>query len=262
MELIDTEQRARRLARTVTSDIVLYNEKRLSAGEDLSPEIAEGRSHFCARVTPSLHWIFEDVLNTTKLRKPSPVEEPRMDAAPAEPAPAKPAPAKPAPPRPAPAQPPLAKPAPPRPAPAQPLLAKLAPAKPAPARPALAEGAPAKVVPAEPMPVEPILTEPAPPDPTPVEPALVDPAPIKAASADVRASTPVSERTRAMPSEPPRYQEPDQLESEELPSLSSPPPAQPEPSMVTSSPSNARSTLVLVFCLIGIALAIGWLVTR
>jgi hypothetical protein len=32
--------------------------------------------------------------------------------------------------------------------------------------------------------------------------------------------------------------------------------------MVTSSRSNARSTLVLVFCLLGIALAIGWLLTR
>ena len=80
VELIDTEQRARRLARTVAMDIVLYNEKQIGAGADLSREIAEGRSHFCARVTPSLHWIFEDVLATTPLGKPAPKPEPPIEA--------------------------------------------------------------------------------------------------------------------------------------------------------------------------------------
>jgi hypothetical protein len=85
VELIDTEQRARRLARTVAMDIVLYNEKQIGAGADLSREIAEGRSHFCARVAPSLHWIFEDVLAATPLGKPAPkpdqpIEAPRIEA--------------------------------------------------------------------------------------------------------------------------------------------------------------------------------------
>jgi hypothetical protein len=84
VELIDTEQRARRLARAVATDIVLYNEKQISAGADLSREIAEGRSHFCARVTPSLHWVFEEVLAATPLGKGASeprVEAPRVEAA-------------------------------------------------------------------------------------------------------------------------------------------------------------------------------------
>ena len=72
VEIIDSEQRARRLARAVATDIVLYNEKQLNAGADLSREIAEGRSHFCARVTPSLHWIFEEVVAGTALGKAAP----------------------------------------------------------------------------------------------------------------------------------------------------------------------------------------------
>jgi hypothetical protein len=86
VELIDAEPRARRLARTVVSDIVLYNEKQLAAGADLSGEIAEGRSLFRSRVAPSLHWIFDDVLAGTPLgkgREPSvrPIETPPVETA-------------------------------------------------------------------------------------------------------------------------------------------------------------------------------------
>jgi hypothetical protein len=162
VELIDTEQRARRLARAVATDIVLYNEKQLSAGADLSREIAEGRSHFCARVTPDLHWIFDEVLAGTALGKkavsPSALQ---AGAARAEAAPARVAPS------PALREPPSAVPKvqPPRPASSAPPApvttsrAKLEPSRPDPPPPVIAssvEPEPSRPVP----PVQPLQVEP------------------------------------------------------------------------------------------------------
>jgi hypothetical protein len=238
VELIDTEQRARRLARTVTSDIVLYNEKRLSAGEDLSKEIAEGRSHFCARVTPSLHWIFEDVLNTTKLRKPSPASEPRIAPAAVHPVHVEPAPAKPE---------------------------------------------PVELAPVEPAAVEPAPVEPAAAEPEPVEPEPAEPEPVEAAPLEFTPRALPSEPPGRVPSAPPGSAESGVLDSEGLPSR--PPPANVEAEHLDSEPprdegsrvraaplepsepsptpqASPRAAIALVLCLIAIALAIGWLMTR
>jgi hypothetical protein len=185
VELIDTEQRARRLARTVAMDIVLYNEKQIGAGADLSREIAEGRSHFCARVTPSLHWIFEDVLATTPLGKPAPkleqpIEAPRIEAPLAKPS-SRPPPAAGSSPLPSPAQAifdalPLVEPEPPRaissappPEPALPLIEPEAPVEPEP----LFEPEPPRATSSAPPPerAEPEI-EPAPPESDPVPEAM------------------------------------------------------------------------------------------
>ena len=59
---IDTPERAIRLARTIASDISLYNEEKIirGLGEDklfteLSDEIEEGRELYRARVSPELY---------------------------------------------------------------------------------------------------------------------------------------------------------------------------------------------------------------
>ena len=59
---IDTPERAIRLARTIASDISLYNEEKIIRGlaedklfTELSDEIEEGRELYRARVSPELY---------------------------------------------------------------------------------------------------------------------------------------------------------------------------------------------------------------
>lgn len=59
---IDDEDKARRLARAVASDIRLYHEAELATGADLSQPIAEGRELFESRVVPALHPLFDVVM--------------------------------------------------------------------------------------------------------------------------------------------------------------------------------------------------------
>ena len=62
MAHITTDEAARRLARTIASDLSLYNEAKIVEGitndnlfEVLSEEIEEGRALFKSRVTPDLY---------------------------------------------------------------------------------------------------------------------------------------------------------------------------------------------------------------
>ena len=59
---IDTPERAIRLARTIASDISLYNEEKIIRGlsedrlfQELSEELEEGRELYRARVSPELY---------------------------------------------------------------------------------------------------------------------------------------------------------------------------------------------------------------
>jgi hypothetical protein len=59
--LIDTPDRAKRLARTIVSDIALYNKEEIKKGiqndtlfDDLSEEIERGRKLYNSRVVPAL----------------------------------------------------------------------------------------------------------------------------------------------------------------------------------------------------------------
>jgi hypothetical protein len=61
MAKYDNPDRARMLARAIASDLMLYNEERLTKAiqndavfEDLAEEIAEGRTLFASRVTPEV----------------------------------------------------------------------------------------------------------------------------------------------------------------------------------------------------------------
>jgi len=61
MALIETEEAARRLARAIASDLLLYNEDKImrGIGEDalyaaLSSDLEEGRALFKTRVAPDL----------------------------------------------------------------------------------------------------------------------------------------------------------------------------------------------------------------
>lgn len=61
MALIDTEEAAMRLARTIASDISLYNEQKIIQGiqqdnlfDALKPELDEGLQHYKSRVAPEL----------------------------------------------------------------------------------------------------------------------------------------------------------------------------------------------------------------
>lgn len=61
MALIDDEKDARRLARAIASDLLLYNDDAIVQGIEnddlftrLEAEIAEGRSHFSGRVSVAL----------------------------------------------------------------------------------------------------------------------------------------------------------------------------------------------------------------
>ena len=59
--LIDAPDRARRLARTIVSDIALYNKEEIKRGiendtlfEDLAEELERGRKLYSSRVAPEL----------------------------------------------------------------------------------------------------------------------------------------------------------------------------------------------------------------
>ena len=59
--LIDSPERARRLARTIVSDISLYNKEEIARGikndtlfEDLAEELDRGRKLYSSRVTPEV----------------------------------------------------------------------------------------------------------------------------------------------------------------------------------------------------------------
>ena len=61
MDLIETEEAARRLARAIASDLSLYNEEKILQGIQsdtlfsvLSEELEEGRALFKSRVSPEL----------------------------------------------------------------------------------------------------------------------------------------------------------------------------------------------------------------
>jgi len=61
-QLIDNNERATRLARTIASDISLYNEAKILKGiaedtlfEDIEDEIEEGRELYRGRVDPTLY---------------------------------------------------------------------------------------------------------------------------------------------------------------------------------------------------------------
>src|SRR5438105_8226439 len=69
MALIDSEEGARRLARVIASDIVLYNRRKVDDGADLTAEVAEGFALFRTRVVPALIPVFETVLADRGLLK-------------------------------------------------------------------------------------------------------------------------------------------------------------------------------------------------
>lgn len=86
MAVIQTQEAARRLARTIASDLSLYNEEKILRGlqndslfEEMADEIAEGRSLFQSRVAPELqtHKFYEralvDVLIKAKAHVKSPL---------------------------------------------------------------------------------------------------------------------------------------------------------------------------------------------
>ena len=61
MALIDTEKKARSLARAIASDLALYNEDKIADGirndtlfDEMAPEIQEGRDLYQSRVAPDL----------------------------------------------------------------------------------------------------------------------------------------------------------------------------------------------------------------
>lgn len=62
MSPIDDEEKATRLARAIVADIRLYNEAAITAGKDITPQVAEGRELFRSRVVPALHRIFETAI--------------------------------------------------------------------------------------------------------------------------------------------------------------------------------------------------------
>lgn len=61
MNLIDNVDQAKRLARTIVSDVAIYNREKVEEGirndnifDVLSAEIEEGRQHFNSRIAPEL----------------------------------------------------------------------------------------------------------------------------------------------------------------------------------------------------------------
>ncbi len=61
MPIVESPERAARLARAIVSDIVLYNEKKVQEGIEkdtlfdlVKDEIAEGRAHYENQVSPGL----------------------------------------------------------------------------------------------------------------------------------------------------------------------------------------------------------------
>jgi hypothetical protein len=80
-EMIDDEQKARRLARAIVSDLRLYNKDRIASGADLTSEIEEGRQLFKSRVSGAFHAVFES--EAQALRPSSAVARPLPPATPA-----------------------------------------------------------------------------------------------------------------------------------------------------------------------------------
>lgn len=72
MPLVETPELARRLARTIVSDIALYNSAKIKEGiehddifEILKDELEEGRKLYISRVAPSIadnHHFFEQAI--------------------------------------------------------------------------------------------------------------------------------------------------------------------------------------------------------
>lgn len=68
MALIDDPDKARRLARAICADIVLYEGARVRAAvraeraESLQRPVAEGRALYVSRVTPELYDLFDEAL--------------------------------------------------------------------------------------------------------------------------------------------------------------------------------------------------------
>ncbi len=61
MKLVDNPETAARLARTIVSDVALYNKEKVEEGikhdnifELLKDELAEGEEHYISRVAPEL----------------------------------------------------------------------------------------------------------------------------------------------------------------------------------------------------------------
>jgi hypothetical protein len=63
VDAIDSEEKARRLARAILADIQLYNAETIARGGDLTDVIAEGRALYRGRVVPELHPLFEAMLD-------------------------------------------------------------------------------------------------------------------------------------------------------------------------------------------------------
>ena len=85
--MISDAVKARRLARAIASDIKLYNEEKLSRGEDLTAEIEEGRALYCARVDPTLMEPYNQAVLELGLRgaphsRRQPTPKPRLSANP------------------------------------------------------------------------------------------------------------------------------------------------------------------------------------
>ena len=64
--MIDDEDKARRLARAVCSDVMLYNAEVKAAPQPeraklISGPMKEGRELYLARVSPGLGWVFDEV---------------------------------------------------------------------------------------------------------------------------------------------------------------------------------------------------------
>jgi hypothetical protein len=59
VQRISDEAAARRLARAIASDLALYNEAKLRAGQSIEAEISEGRELFRTRVEPQHFRVYE-----------------------------------------------------------------------------------------------------------------------------------------------------------------------------------------------------------
>ncbi len=71
MAPLESRDDALRLARAIVADIELYNGALLASGNDLGPELAEGRSLYHSRVAAPLHALFDEVVQERRLAKPS-----------------------------------------------------------------------------------------------------------------------------------------------------------------------------------------------
>ncbi len=66
--MITDDERARRLARAIVADILLYNDTAISdASPAMSGVVEEGRGLYQQRVAPALYPLFEDALAESRL---------------------------------------------------------------------------------------------------------------------------------------------------------------------------------------------------